>query len=152
MALPLIGILGEAFLRGNGGCPPNKGDYVRKGFFSILTQSFPVIGPAFDGYMKEPANQQAKLDALHSNLASQVTEWQKDITDLVIKDNQDINDLIKTILGDPDNGAPGYADVVSQYYLEPVQEQTTINTVNIAFLAITLSLVIWYLLINKKST
>ena len=133
-------------------CPPNKADYVGKGFFSVILQTFPVLGPAIDGYVPGPKNQQDKLDELHSNLASQVTEWQKDITTLTIKNTQDINDLITTILGDPDNGAPGYADVVSQYYLEPVQEQTTINTVNITFLAITLSLVIWYLLVNKKST
>jgi hypothetical protein len=136
----------------DGGCPPRKDDYAHKVFFSVLLQSIPVIGPAIDGYVPGPKNQQGKLDELHSNLASQVTAWQKEITTLTIQNTQDINDLITTILGDPDNGAPGYADVVSQYYVEPVKEQTTINTINIAFLAIMMSLLVWYLLINKKST
>jgi len=137
----------------DGGCPPNPSDYTSKGVFSVFIQTIiPFAGPAVDGYVPGPKNQQDKLDELHSNLASQVTAWQKEITTLTIQNTQDINDLITTILGDPDNGAPGYADVVSQYYVEPVKEQTTINTINIAFIGIVLFLVFLYLLVNKKST
>jgi hypothetical protein len=134
-----------------GDCPPSKGDYVAKGFLSVLVQTFPFVGSAVDGYIPEPPNQQNHLNDLHSNLTANVDAWQKEITALTIENTTEINNLISTILGDPDNGVPGYADVVAMYYLEPVREQSTINSVNITFLAIMLSMVIWYILLTKKN-
>jgi hypothetical protein len=135
-----------------GSCPASKGDYVAKGFFSTLLQTIPVIGPAVDGVVPGPPTQQSKLDDLHSNLTAQVSAWQKEITQFTIKNAEELNDLVTTILGDPDNGQLGYADIVAEYYVEPVKEQTTVNTINIVFLSIMISMIIWYILLNKKSS
>ena len=137
---------------GDASCPPNKDDYYGKGALSIFIQSIPFIGGAIDGYVPGPKNNQNTLDTLHSNLTAQVNDWQKEITDLVKGDVQDLNNLITTILGNPDNGVPGYADVVSQYYLEPVKEQGVINNINLIFLGIIISFILMYLLANKKSS
>jgi len=135
----------------SGECPATQSDYVAKGFFSVLLQSIPFIGSSVDSLVPGPPTAQNKLSDLQNNVQAQVDAWQKEITETTLKNVQELNDLITTILGDPDNGVPDYASAISMYYLEPVKEQDIINTCNIAFLGVMLSLVVWYLLSIKKS-
>ena len=139
------------FFTDEAACPPNQSDYYGKGAFSVFVQSIPFIGGAIDGYVPSPKTKQDELNQLQANLNTMVSDWQSEITKLTIDNVQDLNNLVSTILGDPDNGVDGYADAVSKFYLEPVREQSIINELNIAFLSILMSIVLMYLLSNKKS-
>ena len=130
-------------------CPPNDNNYETVSTWSIIVSSIPVIGPAISGYIPQPPNFQGKLDTAQANLLASTQAWRSDITSLVIKDNTDINNLITTIIGT--GNKDDYATITAEYILQPVAEQVTINTINIGFLALMISLVIIYILSNKKS-
>ena len=130
-------------------CPPNKTLYLRHGILSTFVQSIPFIGPAIDSTsIPHPPNKEDDLVKAQANLTASVNNWQSAITTEVVKIDQDLNNLIKTIIGTGNND--DYAYITSQYVLQPTAEKVTINTINITFLGILLSLVLFYLLMNKK--
>ena len=130
-------------------CPPDPANYVHHAFSSFFMNLIPFIGPSLDsGLTPKPPNDSAKLQSLQATLTANTLAWETVITNEVIKTDTELNELVKTIVGTGNND--DYATITANYVLEPVAERTTINTINIVFLGILLSIVILYLLLNKK--
>jgi len=150
MALPALAIAAGVMGFGDGSCPSKSDNYVAKTFASICVQTIPFIGGAIDTWIPKVPDQQGALDDLNSNISANTSAWRDEITKFTITNAVDLNNLITTILGTPGE-YNGYADIVSQYYLEPVKEQSNINKINIFFLTIMMSILVYYLVSIKKN-
>jgi hypothetical protein len=132
-------------------CPdPPIDNYMIHSAFSVIINVIPFIGPALDSsFTPKPPNHQPELDQAQANLTAVTQSWQTDITAEVVIMDTNFKHLLDVILGNGDG--QDYATVTAEYVSQPIAEQTTMNTINLAFLGIMLSLVIAYILMNKKS-
>ena len=131
-------------------CPPPINNYVIHAALSTMISFIPFIGPAIDSsFTPKPPNHASELSTVQATLKANTLAWETVITNEVIKIDTELNDLVKTIVGTGNDD--DYATITAEYVLEPIAEKTTINTINIIFLGIMLSLVIMYIVMNKKS-
>ena len=131
-------------------CPnPRIDNYMLHAAYSTIINLIPFIGPALDSsFTPRPPNQQPELDKAQANFTATTQRWQTDITSEVVKMDTNLKHLVDTILGDGDG--QDYATITAQYVLQPVAEQATLNTINLAFLGLMVSIIVTYLLANKK--
>ena len=101
-------------------------------------------------FLPKPPNHEKELSDVQATLQANTLAWETLITSEVIKIDTELNSLVKTIVGTGDGD--DYATITAEYVLQPVAEKTTINTINIIFLGIMVSLVLVYIFKNKKST
>ena len=133
------------------GCPAEINNHVIHSTISVMFNVIPFIGPAIDGAVNSPPpNMQPQLDMATANLNTLTMNWQKDITDAVYKNDVDVNNLLKTILGDGTDGSD-YAYITSQFANMANTEQTKLLTINLTFLGIVVAMIFWYLMRNKTS-
>jgi hypothetical protein len=132
-------------------CPATIDNHMIHAGLSVIMNVIPFLGPALDGLAnKPPPNMQPALDSATANLTALTMNWQNNITQEVVKIDVDLNNLMKTINGDGSDGSD-YASITSKYALMHVTENVTMLDINVFFLGLVVSLLVWYLLRNKTS-
>jgi hypothetical protein len=132
-------------------CPAGYSNYERHTFLSILCNIVPFVGPAIDGaFVPTPPNMQPVLDQYTANLNVLTSNWQQNITKEVYKLDVNLNNLLQTIMGDGSDGTD-YAAVTAAYVGQKTKEDVMLLEVNVFFLGIVISMIIWYLIQNKTS-
>lgn len=132
-------------------CPPDRFNYNRHAAFSVLCNVIPFLGPAIDGAaVPSPPNMQPVLDQYTANLNVLTSNWQQNITKEVYKLDVNLNNLLQTIMGDGSDGSD-YASVTAEYVGQKTKEDVMLLEINVFFLSIVISMIIWYLIQNKTS-
>ena len=130
-------------------CNPNFSDYQQRQAGVGLLSCIPFIGQSFAGFIPPVPNHQGDLIKAQNLLQTETTEWQTDITGVVDQNTQNIQELIDLLLGPQTNPGTGYIQVAIDYSNEPIRERSILNTVNITFIGLLLSIVIYYIVTNK---
>jgi hypothetical protein len=78
------------------------------------------------------------------------SNWQQNITKEVYKIDVNLNNLLQTIMGDGSDGTD-YAAVTAAYVGQKTKEDLMLLEVNVFFLGIVISMIVWYLIQNKTS-
>jgi hypothetical protein len=91
---------------------------------------------------------QPQLDAATANLNKLTMNWQTNITQEVIKTDVDLNNLMRIITGDGTDGSD-YASINTKYAEMGLTENVTMLDINVFFLGLIVTIIIWYLIQNK---
>ena len=132
-----------------GDCTINPGDYTTNSFKKLGWNAIPFIGPSIASIVvSDVPNHAADLKKAQDALGTATTSFQTAIAGLTETNTKNAFDLV-TVLGGNDS-SDGYVNAVASYIIEPIDERSKINQVNIFFLGVMISLVIFYILYNKN--
>lgn len=115
---------------------PN-GDYVGRQAGIFLMSCLPLVGPSLTPLVPSVTNKQSDLDNVNNNLKSRVEDWQSKITDITAANTQDIKNMLDLF-----SQKGGYVETIAALTNEPTRERSIINTVNIVFISIIISIII----------
>jgi len=130
-----------------GDCTPVKSKYTTRNIVTGVISLFPFIGPSFTGFYPPVSNQQSRLADLQNQLQGKQATWDGLATDAIGTNAQNIEALSKLVFGDPPG--TGYVDTAIAFALEPDTERIVTISVNLFFLTILVSIIIY--VISKKN-
>lgn len=115
------------------------------GFLSL----FPFIGPTLAQFIPPVANLQQKLNDAKSNLQSVTLDFYDKVSDAIEKEATIVDEFVTLMIGKP-VGTGGYIDVAIDYAMQQTTERSIMNSINIFFLGLLVSILFYYLISSKN--
>jgi len=109
-----------------------------------LLSFIPFIGPSLSPLIPSVPNHSEDLKKVQAQLKTATENWQNAITNATATNAQQIRDMLELF-----TGGDGYVTLVAKLVNEPTEERSIINAVNIIFLSIIVSIIIYYIIISK---